>query len=338
MAFPTRATPSATPRRSPRGRSHLGRRRERRRRVRAGHARRRPRRTSKPPRSTSTADIDVVQAAAERRLDAGHRPDLRPGRRRPPRRRRLGVQRLGRPGLGPLGQATRRSARSSPTAPGASSSTRRWSTRAAASRSTAWARVLVTETVQLDPGRNPAGRKADVEAELARTHRRHQRGLAAARPDPRLGRPTAPAATSTSSPAIPSPGVLLVHDQRDPAHPDHDVSREAIELLSHATDPGRAARGRSCPCPRPKPCATTRISSTTATSTTSSSTAESSRAHSATPTDRDAAAVLADAYPGRRVVSVDARPLFARGGGIHCITQHQPAPAPSPRNPCTTRP
>jgi agmatine deiminase len=25
-------------------------------------------------------------------------------------------------------------------------------------------------------------------------------------------------------------------------------------------------------------------------------------------------------------VSVDARPLFARGGGIHCITQHQPAP------------
>jgi len=26
------------------------------------------------------------------------------------------------------------------------------------------------------------------------------------------------------------------------------------------------------------------------------------------------------------VVSVDARPLFARGGGVHCITQHQPSP------------
>jgi agmatine deiminase len=25
------------------------------------------------------------------------------------------------------------------------------------------------------------------------------------------------------------------------------------------------------------------------------------------------------------VVAVDARPLFARGGGIHCITQHQPS-------------
>lgn len=41
----------------------------------------------------------------------------------------------------------------------------------------------------------------------------------------------------------------------------------------------------------------------------------------------DAAAreILADAYPGRRVVTVDARPLFDRGGGIHCITQQQPS-------------
>jgi agmatine deiminase len=26
-------------------------------------------------------------------------------------------------------------------------------------------------------------------------------------------------------------------------------------------------------------------------------------------------------------VTVDARPIFARGGGIHCITQQQPAVA-----------
>jgi agmatine deiminase len=43
------------------------------------------------------------------------------------------------------------------------------------------------------------------------------------------------------------------------------------------------------------------------------------------PNDDEAAAVLAEAYPGRQVVTVDARPLFARGGGIHCITQNQPA-------------
>lgn len=41
--------------------------------------------------------------------------------------------------------------------------------------------------------------------------------------------------------------------------------------------------------------------------------------------DAAARAILADVYPGRRVVTVDARPLFDRGGGIHCITQQQPS-------------
>ena len=35
--------------------------------------------------------------------------------------------------------------------------------------------------------------------------------------------------------------------------------------------------------------------------------------------------ILREHYPGREVVGIDARPLFARGGGIHCITLHQPA-------------
>jgi agmatine deiminase len=41
--------------------------------------------------------------------------------------------------------------------------------------------------------------------------------------------------------------------------------------------------------------------------------------------DGVASEVLAKAYSGRRVVSVDARRLFAAGGGAHCITQQQPA-------------
>ena len=40
--------------------------------------------------------------------------------------------------------------------------------------------------------------------------------------------------------------------------------------------------------------------------------------------DERAAEILRAAYPGREIVLVDARPLFARGGGIHCITQQQP--------------
>jgi len=43
------------------------------------------------------------------------------------------------------------------------------------------------------------------------------------------------------------------------------------------------------------------------------------------PHERDRRGILREAYPGREVVSVDARPLFERGGGIHCITQQQPA-------------
>jgi agmatine deiminase len=42
------------------------------------------------------------------------------------------------------------------------------------------------------------------------------------------------------------------------------------------------------------------------------------------PQDADSLAVLERAYAGRHVVGVDARPLFDRGGGIHCITQQQP--------------
>lgn len=41
--------------------------------------------------------------------------------------------------------------------------------------------------------------------------------------------------------------------------------------------------------------------------------------------DAKAKRVLERVYPDRQIVLVDARALFARGGGIHCITQQQPA-------------
>ena len=43
------------------------------------------------------------------------------------------------------------------------------------------------------------------------------------------------------------------------------------------------------------------------------------------PQDADAVAVLATGLPRSPGGRVDARPLFDRGGGIHCITQQQPS-------------
>jgi agmatine deiminase len=44
----------------------------------------------------------------------------------------------------------------------------------------------------------------------------------------------------------------------------------------------------------------------------------------AVPEDGAASAAIQAAFPGRRVVQVDARPIVRGGGGIHCITQQQP--------------
>ena len=183
--------------------------------------------------------------------------------------------------------------------------------------------VLLTDTVQLDPGRNPGLARADVEAELARTIGATTciwlpRGLT--RDYDEFGTRGHVDIVAT----LASPGVVLLHDQRDPAHPDHAVSRELRELLEDAHD-ARGERLEVIGVPAPHTLADGEgpvdwsylnhlvvnggvIACTFA-------------------DDQDDASlgVLADAYPGRRVVAVDARPLFDRGGGIHCITQQQPA-------------
>ena len=78
--------------------------------------------------------------------------------------------------------------------------------------------VLLTETVQLDPGRNPGLTRADVEAELARTIGATAciwlpRGLT--RDYDEFGTRGHVDIVAT----IPSPGVVLLHDQRGPDPP-----------------------------------------------------------------------------------------------------------------------
>ncbi|MEN0022421.1 MAG: agmatine deiminase family protein, partial [Microbacterium sp.] len=183
--------------------------------------------------------------------------------------------------------------------------------------------VLLTDTVQLDPRRNPYADRQRVEAEMARTLGATKavwlpRGLTRDYDDFGTNGHVDIVAT------IVSPGRLLLHDQRDPDHPDHGVTRELRSHLAEQTDAaGRRFEIIDLPAP--------------STLRDEEGFVDWSYVNHLVTNDgvvacgfgdaaADAAAreILADAYPGRRVVTVDARPLFDRGGGIHCITQQQP--------------
>ncbi|AEF39796.1 agmatine deiminase family protein [Hoyosella subflava] len=183
--------------------------------------------------------------------------------------------------------------------------------------------VLVTETVQLDQDRNPGWTKADVETELARTIGAKKviwlpRGLT--RDSEKFG--TRGHVDIVA--AIPAPGVVLVHQQQDSGHPDHAVSREIINLLMESTD----AAGRTfevIPVPAPKVLEDEEGWVDYSYLNHYVANGAVIACNFADPHDQQAAEILASTYPGREIVTVDARPIFARGGGIHCITQNQPA-------------
>ena len=186
--------------------------------------------------------------------------------------------------------------------------------------------VLLTETVQLDPRRNPYADRSRVEAELARTiGATHAvwlpRGLTRDYDDFGTNGHVDIVAT------IPSPGRLLLHTQRNPEHPDYEVSRELRAFLSGTTD----AAGRSWDIVELPAPATVRdeegfvdwsyVNHLVVNDGVIACGFGEERA------DAEATEILEAAYPGRRVSMVDSRPIFARGGGIHCITQQQPTVA-----------
>jgi agmatine deiminase len=183
--------------------------------------------------------------------------------------------------------------------------------------------VLLTDTVQLDPARNPGWTREQVEAEV------HARlGTSKAIWLPR-GLTADYGEFGTRGhvdivAAFTAPGEVLVHTQTDPGHPDHEVSAEVAELLRTATD----ARGRRLQVTELLAPRTTEVDGELVDySYVNHLVANGAVVLCAFDDERDAAAaqVLERAYPGREVVLVDARDIFAFGGGIHCITQQQPA-------------
>jgi agmatine deiminase len=184
--------------------------------------------------------------------------------------------------------------------------------------------VLITETVQLDPGRNPTWTKTEVEDEL--------KAFLGVRKVIWLPRGLTRDYTEFGTrghvdivAAFVQPGVVVVHTQPDPAHPDHEVGKENAALLRASTD----AKGR--------PLEVVEIPAPTVLAEADGEPVDYSYINHYLgngfallcafddPRDRQAAEILGALLPGRKIESVDARPIFERGGGIHCITQQQPA-------------
>ncbi|MBB3094245.1 agmatine deiminase [Actinoplanes campanulatus] len=176
--------------------------------------------------------------------------------------------------------------------------------------------VLVTETVQLDPGRNPGWTRQRVEGELRRTLGAENvvwlpRGLTRDYGEFGTRGHVDIVATMTA------PGTVLLHVQPDPRHPDHTldpVLRGVFPtdwtILDLPAPEGLEDDGG--------PVDHSYVNHLVCNAGVVACTFDD-------PRDAAALDILAAAYPGRRVLGVDARAIFARGGGIHCITQQEPA-------------
>jgi len=120
--------------------------------------------------------------------------------------------------------------------------------------------------------------------------------------------------------AIPSPGIVLVHEQQSSEHPEYAVSRQIAEALADSTD-ARGEQWKIVNVPAP---ATLRDGEGFVDYSYLNHYVVNDGVIACSFGDRAdeaSASILAEVYPGRRVVSMEARPLFERGGGIHCITR-----------------
>jgi agmatine deiminase len=182
--------------------------------------------------------------------------------------------------------------------------------------------VILTETVQLDPRRNPYLTRERVEAELARTI-----GATSFIWLPRgLTRDYEPGGTRghvDMVAAFAAPGRVLLHWQNDPGHPDYPVVRQIRAVLESARDAaGRELEIVELPAPTTLRDAEGFVDWNYANHLVVNGGVIACAYDDAS--DDRAAGLLAEAYD-RTVVAIDARPILARGGGIHCITQQQPS-------------
>lgn len=178
--------------------------------------------------------------------------------------------------------------------------------------------VLLTETVQLGEGRNSNWSKQEVEAEI-HAQLGTDRAIWLRRGLTRDYDEFGTRGHVDIVACFANEDTILYHEQTDEAHPDFSISKEVRRTLEEAGSFNLVA------VPAPKILRDEE-------GFVDYSYINHYIVNGAVilcafddPNDKVAAEILAEVYPGREIILVDARELFARGGGIHCITQQQPA-------------
>ncbi|UWQ45859.1 agmatine deiminase family protein [Leisingera aquaemixtae] len=179
--------------------------------------------------------------------------------------------------------------------------------------------VITTETCFLNPNRNPGMTKADVERELF-----HAIGARKVIWLPGDEEEWITDGHIDGMLTFAAPGKLLFERNPDPANPRHRVCGENLKALRGQTD----ADGREIEIGlideaymvEPE-------TETTALSYVNAYIANGGVVIPSfdTPTDAAAREIFAKAFPGLKVLQVDMRGICHAGGGIHCMTQQQPA-------------
>lgn len=182
--------------------------------------------------------------------------------------------------------------------------------------------LLLTESVQLNRNRNPSWTRAEIEAEFHRLLGTEKaiwvpRGLVAD-----TGSMGTDGHIDTLACFL-KPGVVAVHGQPDPAHPDHDTAREIEAIFRAATDAkGRALEVIVLNAPEERyvdgqPLSCTYVNFSFVNGGVVLCAFDD-------PKDEETADIFRRLFNDREIVSVNAISIFKGGGGIHCITQQEP--------------
>ena len=176
--------------------------------------------------------------------------------------------------------------------------------------------VLLTKTVQLGEGRNFMWSQHEVEAEIHRklgTSRAvwFERGLT--RDYEEFGTRGHVDMIATFC----SEDTVLFHDQQNPEHPDFAVSRNIEKTLQAAGLKGIGLRAPLILRDRHGWVDYNYVNHYVINGAVILCGFND-------PNDSRAVTTLQSVYPDRKIIQINATEIFARGGGIHCITQQQP--------------